>query len=175
MKKFIILAILFMLFACQTESERSENLIGQGKIVTLVTPMGEHIKTILAIDPQEQERGLSGVRPENFDEDEAMMFFNLEDEERYFWMPDTYFDLDLFYLDKDLKIIDIVRKLPYYIGRSNPHLIPRARPVWARHVLEMKAGSKISKNLKVGDVLTWKSPLTLKETEEKVRAFFKKN
>ena len=77
--------------------------------------------------------------------------------------------------NKDLKIIDIVRKLPYYIGRSNPHLIPRARPVWARHVLEMKANSKISKNLKVGDVLTWKSPLTLKETEEKVKAFFKKN
>jgi uncharacterized membrane protein (UPF0127 family) len=174
MKKLIILPALFLFFACQTESEKKSDHTQMDRSVTLETPSGESIRTILAIEPQEQERGLSGVRSENFSEDEAMMFFDLEDNERHFWMPDTYFDLDLFYLDKDLKILEVVRQLPHHIGRSNPHLIPRAPRVWARHVLEMKATSEISKKLKVGDSLVWKDSLTLKETEERIKKSLQK-
>ncbi len=175
MKKLIILTALFMLFACQTESEKNGGIGQIDRSVNLVTPSGESIKTILAISPTEQEKGLSGVKPEDFSENEGMLFFDLEDNERYFWMPDTYFDLDLIYLDKDLKIVEIVRKLPHHIGRSNPHLIPRAPRVWARHVLEMKATSEIAKKLKTGDTLGWKSPMTLKETEDKIKESFKKD
>jgi uncharacterized membrane protein (UPF0127 family) len=57
------------------------------------------IKTKLAFTPSEQEQGLSGIRPENFNNDQGMLFFYLEDGEKLFWMPDTYFNLDLFYLD----------------------------------------------------------------------------
>jgi len=119
-------------------------------------------------------QGLSGVKPEDFAHDQGMLFFYLADEERHFWMPDTYFDLDLFYLDHELRILDIVRKLPHYIGRSNPQLIPRARSVWSRHVLEMKSGSPIAQKLQVGDQLKWKSSLDLKMTEEKIKTELKK-
>jgi uncharacterized protein len=114
------------------------------------------------------EQGLSGVKAEDLSDDQGMLFFYLTDQEMHFWMPDTYFDLDLVYLDSNLKIIDIIRKLPHYIGRSNPDLIPRARGVWSRYVLEMKASSSISGKLKIGDLLTWDSSLTLNETAAKI-------
>lgn len=169
MRKLLTLTLLFVLIGCQTESRISEDTQNPVKKVELITPSGDSIETRLAIGPKEQEIGLSGIKPEDFDEDEALLFFYLSDGERHFWMPDTYFDLDLFYLDKNLKITDIIRKLPHYVGRANPSLIPKARGVWSRHVLEMKSTSEIAQKLKIGDVLKWKGKLTLPETEEKIR------
>lgn len=168
MGKFLTLVLLFSLWACQSESQNPL------KSVELKTPTGELIKTTIAFTPKDSERGLSGVKPEDFADDEGMLFFYLADQDMHFWMPDTYFDLDLFFLDKDLKILDIIRKLPFYIGRANPELIPRARSAWGRHVLEMKASSPIAAKLKVGDQLEWKSSLSLQETGTQIEAELKK-
>jgi uncharacterized membrane protein (UPF0127 family) len=121
------------------------------------------------------QQGLSGIKPDQFGEDEGMLFFYLEEQEMHFWMPDTYFDLDLIYLDKNLKITEIIRKLPHYIGRANPSMIPRARGVWSRHVLEMKATSVLSQKLKIGDSLIWISPIEMRDAEERIKNELKKN
>jgi uncharacterized membrane protein (UPF0127 family) len=120
----------------------------------LTTAQGETIKTQLVFTEADQTQGLSGIQPGDFGDDEGMLFYYLADDTKYYWMPDTYFDLDLHYLDQNLKIIDIVRKLPHHVGRHNQNMIPRARGVWCRHVLEMKADSPLSLKLKVGDQLT---------------------
>lgn len=172
MGKFITLALLFCLSACQSESRPGHDPL---KSIELITPAGESIETTLAIFPKDQEQGLSGVKSEDFNDNQGMLFFYLEDDEKQFWMPDTYFDLDLFYLDKNLKVIDIIRKLPFYVGRANEHLIPRARAVWARHTLEMKSSSPIAQKLKLGDVLMWKSKLTLEQTESEAKKLLGKN
>ena len=161
MKKFLSLALLILTLSCQSEP-RGKNPF-QGLI--LVTPKGEKIETRLVYSIEDQTQGLSGVRPEDFENHEGMLFFYLTEDEKHFWMPDTYFDLDLIYLDKDLRIVDIIRKLPHYIGRANEDLIPRARGVWSRHTLEMKAGSPISGSLAIGDQLVWKHKMTQPEAE----------
>lgn len=166
MRKLLTLSVLFLLIACQSESRSKASPL---KFVELITPQGEVIETTLAITPKEQEQGLSGVKPDDFSETQGMLFYYLEEGDKYFWMPDTYFDLDLIYLDKDLKILDIIRKLPHYVGRANQDLIPKARPVWARHTLEMKASSKISQKLKIGDQLKWKSSMSLEEADKIIR------
>lgn len=166
MIKFLTLGFIFLLSSCQTESQSPLHFPHQ---VNLISPSGKVIKTKVSFKWDEQQQGLSGIKPEDFGNDEGMLFFNLEDDERNFWMPDTYFDLDLIYLDNTLKIIDIVRKLPHYIGRSSPELIPRARTVWARHTLEMKSGGQISTELKIGDSLKWDGLISLKETEDLAR------
>ncbi len=165
MRKLFTLLLLFCLWACQSESGRGR----LPKTVDLITPSGETIETKLALTPAEQEQGLSGVQASDFDENDGMLFFYLQDDEKHFWMPDTYFDLDLIFVDQNFKIVDIIRKLPFYIGKANPDLIPRARGVWSRHTLEMKATSPISAKLKIGDELKWKSPLTPKELEDKIK------
>lgn len=157
MTKFLTLWLMLTLISCQSESRK------QSKEGALLTPSGEMIKTRLAVTPPEQEQGLSGVQPSDFGDDQGMLFYYNEDSDKFFWMPDTYFDLDLFYLDKDLVILDIVRKLPHHKGRHNEALIPRARGVWCRHTLEMKAGSQIANGLKTGDKLIWKGSSSLEK------------
>jgi uncharacterized membrane protein (UPF0127 family) len=169
MRKLIGLVLLLTLMSCQSESRKPIDPPRPIKEVQLVTPSGETIETTLAITLLEQEQGLSGVKPEDFSDEQGLLFFYLQDDERHFWMPDTYFDLDLIYLDKELKITDIIRKLPHHKGRANQELIPRARGVWARHVLEMKSSSEIAKKLKEGDVLQWKGKKSLIETENQIR------
>ena len=169
MRKLLTLILLFTLFACQSESRKSSDNQNPLKSVELITAAGDSIATSVVFTPKDQEQGLSGVKPEDFEENQGMLFFYLEDEERHFWMPDTYFDLDLIYLDKDLKVLDIIRKLPFYVGRANMELIPRARGVWCRHTLEMKATSPISARIKIGDVLKWKAPVSLQEAENLIK------
>lgn len=165
MGKLLVSFTLFLLLSCQSES-RSNPF----DHVTLLTPHGDKINTRLVYTPKDQEQGLSGVQERDFKDDQGMLFFYLSPDMRYFWMPDTYFDLDIFYLDQDLKVIDIIRKLPHYIGRHNPELIPRARGVWSLHVLEMKASSAIAKKLQIGDQLKWEGKKTLGETNDHIRS-----
>jgi uncharacterized membrane protein (UPF0127 family) len=162
MIKLLTLSLLFSLFSCQLGTDRFKHL----NQIILKTPSGEEILTKLAINSAEQEQGLSGIKPEEFLDNEAMLFVYKNDGEKFFWMPDTYFEIDIFYLDKDLKILEIIRKLPFYIGRNNPELIPRARPVWSRHALEMKSSSSLSKKLNVGDQLKIKDENLNKEYKE---------
>lgn len=171
MRKFLTLALLALLLSCQSESGKPfQDVI---RHMEIITPRGEVVKTRLVFTEEDQVQGLSGVKPNQFREDEGMFFFYLDDGAKYFWMPDTYFDLDLFFLDKDLKIIDIIRKLPHHIGRHNEHMIPRARGVWSRHVLEMKSGSTIATKLQVGEKLEWKGKFNLEETHQRIRQYLR--
>jgi uncharacterized membrane protein (UPF0127 family) len=85
-------------------------------------------------------------------------------------MPDTYFDLDIFFLDKDLKILEVQRNVPHYPGRQNPSKIPRTKKVLSAHVLEMKSDSPLAKELKPGQTLKWSAKLPLKTYEQVMRA-----
>lgn len=163
MRKFLTLLLLLTLWSCQSESQDPL------KKVTLQTPAGDKIETTIVYTPEEQTQGLSGVKNEDYKSHQGMLFFYLSDDDKAFWMPDTYFDLDIIFLDKDLKIVDIIKKLPHYVGRNNPELIPRARSVWSRHALELRADSPIAAKLKIGDTLKWESSLNLEETDSQIR------
>lgn len=186
MKNFLLLSILTIFFACggsgggdsndtpsspevSTEDSPTETTeVNPLKEVRLVSPDGNVIKTTIASTAKEQTRGLQYMKESEFSDEEGMLFFYLSEQSRTFWMPNTYFNLDLIYLDKEMKIIDIVWNLPHYTGSVNSE-IPRAPTIKSRHVLEMKAGSPISAKLKIGDSLIWKSSLSLPETESRIR------
>lgn len=129
----------------------------------LQTPDGKSIMSILAITPEEHEKGLSGTKPEEWPIDHALFFVSLEDNYRTFWMPDTYFDLDIFFLDKDLKIVAIERKIAHHPGRENESAIARTRSYLCRHVLEMNSNSTVSLGLNVGDKLSWMESISLEQ------------
>lgn len=133
------------------------------------TSKGKTIKLTLAITFKEQEKGLSGIKKSDFKKNQGMLFFYLDDQERSFWMPDTYFDLDIFYLDKNLEILKVHRDIPHHPGRETPPAIPRVPAEHARHVLEMRADSEIAKELKPGDKLIWSSTPALWQIERDIR------
>ena len=131
-------------------------------------PNGQTLNTTLAITSPEQAQGLSGVKPNDFGDYDAMLFVYRNDGYRGFWMPDTYFNLDIIFLDKNMRIVHIERDVPHHPGRQEPPRIARTPSIPCRHVLEIKASSPVSKAIKLGDVLQLKTKMPL----EKVLAKF---
>lgn len=118
---------------------------------TFITPYGDKIKLRMALTPEAQSKGLSGVKPQEFGEDEGMLFVYEKSGPRRFWMPDTYFNLDIYFLDAQYIVVAVEKNVPFHPGRQEPPLIYQTKTYEAQHVLEMKSSSKISKKIKKGD------------------------
>ena len=119
----------------------------------LQLPSGQRLKLQIVKTEEERAQGLSGIRPKQFGQDEAMLFFYEQEGPRKFWMPNTFMNLDIFFLDQNFKVIDVQRNLPAYPKSEPIDKIPTTKVVNARHVLEMRADSPSSKKIKVGDIL----------------------
>lgn len=110
---------------------------------------GESIKVYLARSAKEQELGLSYVSPFKLGEKEGMLFLYENLAPRRFWMPNTNFNLDLFFFDKEKRITNIVRNLK--CSKESPDKIDETDWIPAQFVLEMKSSSPFAKKLKIGD------------------------
>lgn len=116
----------------------------------LATPSGKMIKAYLAKSDVEQTQGLSGVKPDQLADNEAMLFWYKEAGPRRFWMPNTFIDLDIFFLDGDMKVLHVERKVPAHPGMNEPPTIARTPVIYAHHVLELKASSPLSQEITKG-------------------------
>ncbi len=159
LSKFLLLFLLLLTtskcFALQDAKRSSSPL--------LITPNKSQILLRTAITKEQQIKGLSGVLSESFKHNEGMLFLNKTDDFRTFWMIDTFFNMDIYFLNKDLKILYIDRNIKYHPGIKNQSQIEYTKTIMCRHVLELRADSKISKKLKINDKLQWKFSKTLSE------------
>ena len=114
------------------------------------------LQTIVSITPHQRTKGLSGLKSNHFKKNHGMLFFYFEDDLRQFWMPDTYFNLDIIFLDKNLKVLYIDKNVPAHPGTLEPPTIYKTKPIKCRHILEVKSNSIISKIIKKGDILKWR-------------------
>ncbi len=114
---------------------------------------GQIIKAFVADDEIKQEKGLSGVK--ELDDDQGMIFIYPKLMYLRFWMPDTYINLDIFFMDKDLNVIFIERNVPAHPGRDEPPVIARTANIYAQAVLELRSGTAQAKSIKKGDKLNW--------------------
>jgi uncharacterized membrane protein (UPF0127 family) len=146
----LILIILPLIFGFASKHEMSNQ---QNQTLTLR----------LAITQEEHQKGLSGLKPSEFNESEGMLFINKTMGPRRFWMPDTYFNLDIIFLNSKLKIVGLEKNVPFHPGFTEPPAIYRTKEYFAQYILETKAGSQFSKKLKKGDTLKWKSSISLSE------------
>ncbi|MFZ4712406.1 MAG: DUF192 domain-containing protein [Bacteriovoracaceae bacterium] len=184
--KFSIAIPFFLaLISCRSEKVETVQSLTQNKeAVSAITPTpvalpkavslklasGEELKVRLAISIEEQTQGLSGLKDADFQNDEAMLFFYTEDSDRMFWMPDTYFNLEIYFLDKDLTILAVERDVPFHPTRNVPPKIPTTKVHYCRHVLEIKSSSPLAKKIKPGDKLSWTGVPTLWEIEAGIRS-----
>lgn len=135
----------------------------QNEEFRLKTKSGKEIRLRLAIQEEDQRRGLSGTPSSKFLEDEGLLFIYQQMGPRKFWMPDTYFDLDIIFLSEDLTILHIERDVPNHPGRQEPPPIAITPIIMSNHVLEMRSDSKLAKSLSVGEKFIWKAPFPLSE------------
>jgi uncharacterized protein len=162
--KNLILILCLGLSSCFAAKQKAPELTS-----ILVTPQGVELTTRLALTLEQQGQGLSGVQPEDFTDTEAMLFVYDSEGVREFWMPDTYFNLDIFFLDENLRVIDVERNVPAHPGMVEPPPIARTRSIRSWHVLELKASSPHARSLRIGDQLKWKGDVSLTEIKSNIR------
>ena len=88
---------------------------------------------------------VSGLR--TLEINQGMLFVYKEEGPRRFWMPDTYFNLDIIFLDKNLVIVAIEKNVPHHPGRKVPPPIYSTKTYRAKYVLEIKANSPVSHDM----------------------------
>ena len=84
-------------------------------------------------------------------------------------MPNTYFNLDIIFLDRQLKVLAIERNVPAHPGMQEPPMIYRTKNYYAHHVLEIRADSPLSQEIQVGSQIGWNAKISLSETESHIR------
>lgn len=133
----ILAAGLFGLYAL----DRRDVPAAEGPVVRLA---GQEVKVLVADEPRERERGLSG-RPElpgGF----GMLFVFEEDGEYGFWMKDMFFAIDIIWIAKGGEVVHIERDVT---PETYPTSFKPSRP--ARYVLEVPAGWAKWYGAEVGD------------------------
>jgi uncharacterized membrane protein (UPF0127 family) len=116
-----------------------------------------------ALSKEEHTKGLSGLKTNQFNFKEGMLFVNSEESQRIFWMPDTYFNLDIMFLDTNLKVVGIEKNVMAHPGMIEPPIIQKTNAYIAKYILETKSGSAFSKDIKQGDQLKFKGSTSLEE------------
>lgn len=139
------------------------------ELFSLKNPAGNKIELRLSLSRAEHSKGLSGLKPREFGLHEGMLFVNPVMAPRRFWMPDTYFNLDIVFLDSGLKVVAIEKNVPAHPGTQEPPPIYKTGTYEAQFVLETKSGSSFTKNLKKEDVLKFTGPTSLSEIVSKTR------
>ena len=83
--------------------------------------------------------------------DQGMLFIFPEEKVHVFWMKDTPLPLDMIFIDRNLKIVGIVRETQPFSTES------RSVPAPSLYVLEVRGGVSRQQGLGVGDTVSFQS------------------
>ena len=116
--------------------------------VPVTLPDGGVIYAEVVTTPQKQAQGLM-FRPE-LPPDRGMLFLFTEMAPRPFWMYQTVIPLDMIWLDRERRIVEIAAEAPPCLSKE-----PQACPNYggntpSMYVLELAAGQAAARGLKVG-------------------------
>lgn len=105
--------------------------------------------TRVAKTAEERDKGLSDTR--ELRENQAMLFVYDSDDKWSIWMKDMNYPIDIVWLDKDKKVVYIVKNAP---PESYPYeqFVPKKE---ARYVLELPAGTVGKKSINIGTAATF--------------------
>ena len=151
-------------YAATVSTAQELSFCGYSGVMQL--PDGASLKIRLALSDADKKQGLSGIRKEDFAEDEALLIVNFNNDQRSINMGDTWFDIDVFFLDNDLVVVGLQRNLKAHPGRAEPPPIENSAWVFARHTMEMRSGSRYARRIEQGMRLQWRSQPTVKEIEQ---------
>lgn len=149
-QKFWIFPFIFMILlaGCAQRFDRNPHQIvidnGQNMV---------KIKVEIADDEAEKTRGL--MLRERLKDDEGMLFVFDDEEYQTFWMKDTLIPLDMVFIGKNLRIVDIKSAVPC---KSDPCILYKSlKP--AMYVLEVNGNLTIRDKIKVGNKVSMKSKI----------------
>ncbi|MGB0452715.1 MAG: DUF192 domain-containing protein [Bacteriovoracaceae bacterium] len=159
---------LFFISACHSADntyESKDPRLNDPKLYKVKVSENEFVVQ-LAITSKEQSLGLSGIKGHQWKDNWGMLFINQKESPKSFWMPDTYMDLDIFFLNKNLQVVHIERNMKAHPGRQEPPPIMRTPTIIAQYILELKSSSELSKKIKLLDKLNWLDRRSLQKIQQ---------
>ena len=136
MKKIFVMFLLIFFVSCTNDFHQI--YIDNGKKLI-------KINIEIADDNEERVKGL--MFREKLDENFGMLFIFDNEEYQTFWMKNTLIPLDMIFIDKNFKIIDIKDAVPC---KEEPcALYKSSKP--AKYVLEVNGNFTMKNNIKMGD------------------------
>lgn len=162
LNRFLILMMIALSFA----SFKPQSAIGDNehKLPETRLCFGEkHCITVeIAATPQSRARGL--MYRDRLPDDRGMLFVFPRLYFWSFWMKNTKIALDLIWLDENHRVVYIRTDVPPCVKEPCETYLPMQK---ALYVLEVNAGTVKKWNLKVGDVLNFELPESVKKIIEK--------
>jgi uncharacterized membrane protein (UPF0127 family) len=167
--KTIFLLLPIVMFSCN-ESNGKNSFRDYPKL-EIELPSKNKLNVYIAVDAKRQQLGLSHVLPNEFNNNDTMLFTGEHYQVRQFWMPETHFDLDIIFLSPSFEVLDIHRNVKHYKGkvtRENKDRVPLSKKAYCQHVLEIKSSSPLALEFKIGLKLKGTSEMSLLQTLEKI-------
>ena len=122
-----------------------------------VTAKGHRFTAEVAVTEAEREHGLMERR--DLAKDRCMIFLYNEDAPHPIWMKNCYISLDVAWIDKDGKILELVPDVPppspIQIYTSDSQYPNYGGHVDSRHFIEFPQGTFKRLGLKTGDRIGW--------------------
>lgn len=124
--------------------------MGCYQTTSIVLPDGFVVQARIADTPKKAEKGLMFVK--QLPPDQGMLFVFDGEEERFFWMKNTWVDLDILFLDEQGKINQLHQRVPRTYAYTPRAEIPVVRGE-GKYVVELAAGTAQRHGLKLADKL----------------------
>ena len=126
------------------------------KVDLIIYNINKYIKLNVEVAKTSEERSKGLMYREKLSNNEGMLFIFPFEDVIQLWMKDTYIPLDVIFISKDKKIVDIkynMRKLSENIIKSR---------VKSKYALEFNAGLINKLNIKIGDKIFFNEKKNIK-------------
>ena len=158
-ENFIVFIILLIAFAITVfvyygldinnyDKEKSKVLENKIDVVFDATSA---VRAEVANTDIEKTKGL--MNRENLEDDEGMLFNFTSEKNRSFWMKNTLIPLDIIFMDKDRKIVDVIESMKP-CPEEPCKVYESGYP--AMYALEVNAGYAERHNIRVGKIVTFR-------------------
>lgn len=148
MKKNSLLLAIGLACLCQAAAALNVPAGAESAVITL--PDGFKVSAELALTPEAQQKGL--MFRNELPAGRGMLFVFGETAPRSFWMKNTWVDLDMVFLDRELTVLRVFHRVPRSVPGQSDSEVARAQSP-AAMVLELPAGAARSHKLKPGSRL----------------------
>ena len=133
----ILLIIIFLSIYFVSKNKKTEIFFPKQNI---------KIEAQLAQTILQQTKGLMNVK--NLPENQGMLFVFLDESKKSFWMKNTYIPLDLIFISRDKKIVEIKENFEPCQQKNCPSYTSQKK---AKYVLEVNGGFCQKHQIKEGD------------------------
>ena len=122
------------------------------KTITIILPDNFKVKAELALTKAEAEKGL--MHRENLPENAGMLFVFNEETPHYFWMKNTFVNLDMIFIGKDQIVNQAWENVPRSYAYTPDNQVA-VRGGMAKYVLELPAKSITRHKIKIGSKINF--------------------